>query len=69
VRVVGHDDLFRTMLGFQDEFRRHAATLYLRNPHTKNDTRVRFCYEFLFDPKTGTWVFPQGQIMDYMRVS
>jgi hypothetical protein len=27
---------------------------------------VRFCYEFLFDPKTGTWVFPREQIVKHM---
>ena len=67
VRVIGHDDLLRTLLGLQDEFQRHAATVYLRNATAKDDTRVRFSYEFLFDPKTGTWVFPHDQIMDYMR--
>lgn len=67
VRVVGHDDVLRTMLGLQDELRRHDAMLYLRNPHASGEERVRFCYEFLFDPKNATWVFPHDRIIEHMR--
>jgi hypothetical protein len=67
VRVIGHDDVLRTLLGLQDEFQRHGATLYLRNPTARNEERVRFCYEFLFEPKTGAWVFPHDEIIARMR--
>lgn len=26
----------------------------------------RFCYEFLFDPKAGAWVFPRDRIMEHL---
>jgi hypothetical protein len=69
VRVTGHDDTLRTILGLQDECRRHGATLYLRSPHLKENALVRFCYEFLFDPRTGTWVFPHDEIIKHMRAT
>ena len=69
VRVVGHDDVLRTLLGLQDEFQRHGATIYLRHPGRSDSVRVRFCYEFLFDPKNGDWLFPHDQIIAHMRQS
>lgn len=67
IRISGSEDVMRTLLGLQDELQRYGARIFLRNPRRPNDVTVRFCYEMLFDPKTGTWVFPHDTIIAHMR--
>ncbi len=67
VRIIGGQALVRTVLGLQDDLRQHGARVCVRNPRPGVLGRVRFCYEFLFDPKAGTWVFPHDQIIAHMR--
>lgn len=66
VRVAGHDAVLRYVLGCRDDLRRHGASIFVRtNPGATE--HVRFCYESLFDPNTGDWVFPHDAVIEHMR--
>ena len=68
VRAVGHDTLLHVILGLHRESRAYVTQIFVRNPHEERGAAVRFCYEFLFDPRTGTWLFPHDAILAHMRV-
>jgi hypothetical protein len=67
VRAVGQHDLLLAVFGLLDDLRSHGARCYLRNPRANTKAPVRFCYELLFDPTLGAWVFPHDELLDYMR--
>jgi hypothetical protein len=66
LRVVGREGVLRQLLGFQEELGQHAGRVFLRNANHEKEEHVRFCYEFLFDAKQKTWVFPHDTIIKHM---
>jgi len=68
VRAIGSRDLLDALLGCQAELVRHAAGVYVRNTHEQHAGSVRFCYDFLFNPKTGSWEFPRERILEHLEV-
>jgi hypothetical protein len=68
VRAVGARDLLDFLLAAQAELQRHSVNVFVRNTHHHDPTMVRFCYEFLFNPRTGSWEFPREQILDHLGV-
>lgn len=67
VRIAGTEEVNRTLLALQDDLQRYDARIFVHNARRANDATVRFCYELLFDPSTGEWVFPHDAIIDHMR--
>jgi hypothetical protein len=68
VRAVGHDAMLHVILGLRRESRAYVTQLFLRDPRPERGATVRFCYELLFDPRTGTWLFPHDAILAHMTV-
>ncbi len=67
VRIAGNEEAVRTVLGLQDDMQRYEAHIFVHRPRSGTELSVRFCYEFLFDPTTGAWLFPHDTIMNHMR--
>jgi len=68
LRLTGTADLLNAIIGALADLPGVCLRGFFADQHTTDGDRsvARFCYEFLFNPKTGTWVFPQDRIMDYM---
>ena len=67
VRIAGNHELLHSYLALQNDLQRYDARFFLHNPRCPSTPGVRFCYEFLFDPRTGSWSFPHDTIINYMR--
>jgi hypothetical protein len=63
VRLVGTNGLFNALLSLPPG----SARLYFVHRQPTNTARVRFCYEFLFDPKPGAWVFCRERVLTHLQ--
>jgi len=60
VRLVGTSRLMEALLALP------AGTARLYFVHKHDQHHVRFCYEMLFVPKTGTWVFSREHLKQHL---
>jgi len=60
VRLVGTSRLLEVLLSLP------AGAVRLYFVHKRDCPCVRFCYELLFVPKTGSWVFSREQLLQHL---
>jgi hypothetical protein len=63
VRLIGTNGLFDALLALPPG----SARLYFIHRQPAESPRVRFCYEFLFDPKPGIWIFCRERVITHLQ--
>lgn len=66
VRVNGPHAIVRTLLASSLSEEQAPWVFLVDQERTRQAAPSRFAYESLFDPKTGSWVFPRDRIMEHL---
>jgi hypothetical protein len=70
VRALGGVRLLYAIMALPERLTLGSTGLLLdRNRTLAEPTRVRFCYELLFNPNQAQWLFPRAKILAHMHVS